>query len=456
MIPTEQSECALAGAVLIYGLTPELLDLISKVSDDWFTNHNCKEIFKAAKRLENQKSPIDMFSVPEEIERFSVNGSWQAECNVIANLASSKANIKNYCFTFEQRVRVNKALTAMDEAKQAAIETRDAKKAAEILDNALANIKFEQPKRAKHISVAHEAYINDVSERDGKADRVIKSGIDSLDDLIGGFYPGQFNVIAGRPGSGKSEFAMTIAARMAVKAPVLFISLEMDEIEISERVIAEGAGMSVNFMAKSSADDFEDHHWAKMSSAIKDSSGGFLHYDDDSILTPNGLRAKLLDFKREHPAATACFVDYIGLLELPNDDNRALAISRLTRAMQQLSKELKMVLFGLAQLNRAGASRGNKRPMLSDLRESGSIEQDASVVIFTHREDDLDPDCDQSLKGMAEIIVGKSRKGGKGTVFNKFINGHFIDMDQHDAPSIDSKAIMETNGWSNKPYKAQA
>lgn len=450
MIPTEQSECALAGAILVHGLTPELLDIVSKMNDDWFTNADCRDIFKAAKNLNNQNVPIDMFTIPDEIARFTSNGAGQSECNNIAMMASSTANIKNYCFTFEQRVRVNRALIAMDEAKQAALKTRDAREAAAILDSALADIKFEQPRKAKHISVAHEAYIGDIESREQKLDRVIKSGIGSLDDLIGGFYQGQFNVIAGRPGSGKSELAMTIAARMAATNPTLVISLEMDEIEISERVIAEGAGMSVNFMAKSNPNDFEDHHWAKMSGAIEKSNNGFLHYDDDPVLTPNSLRAKLMDFKREHPSAIACFVDYIGLMEIPNDDNRALAISRLTRQMQQLAKELKMVIFGLAQLNRAGASRGNKRPLLSDLRESGSIEQDASVVIFTHREEDLDPDCDNNLKGLAEIIVGKARKGGKGTVFNKFINGHFIDMDQHDAPSVESKAIMENQGWSNK------
>ena len=266
----------------------------------------------------------------------------------------------------------------------------------------------------------------------------LPSGIDDLDKLTTGFQPGELVILAGRPSMGKTSLALNIVEHVALKQRknVAFFSLEMINAQLGIRLLSSVAKVNAQRVKVAKLNESE---WGDVANAAETLRETGIYLDEESNLGVNELRAKSRRLHRECVGGLHLIVvDYIGLMQLGGSNNRAVEVAEISRALKLLAKELQLPVVALSQLNRGLESRPNKRPIMSDLRDSGGIEQDADTILFIYRDEVYNPDT--ADKGIAEIIIGKQRNGPIGTVHTTFI-GHltrFENMVHGSAiPSID-------------------
>ncbi len=235
-----------------------------------------------------------------------------------------------------------------------------------------------------------------------------------LDHLTAGLQPSDLIILAARPAMGKTAFALNLAMRTAVNhnTPVAIFSLEMSSLSLAERMLSLWAQVNLTRLKRGQLDD-ED--WAKLHNAASQLDSAPIYIDDSAELTPLTLRAKCRRLKSKH-GLKFVIVDYLQLMSSNRKDSRELEISDISRNLKVLAKELQIPVLALSQLNRKVEERSDKRPMLSDLRESGAIEQDADIIMFIHREDAYNKDKTKEMTNIAEIIIGKHRNGPTGIV----------------------------------------
>lgn len=242
------------------------------------------------------------------------------------------------------------------------------------------------------------------------------SGFYDLDNLLSGFQPSDLLILAARPAMGKTSLALNFCRNVAVETrkPVLLFSLEMSKEQLVQRMLCSEAGIDshrlrTGYLAESD--------WSKLTHAIGVLSEAPIYIDDSSALTVPEMRSKARRIMAETGELGLIMVDYLQLMASParsKDDNRAAAMGAISRGLKQLAREMRVPVMALSQLSRAVESRPNKRPMLSDLRESGSIEQDADIVMFIYRDEYYNPETDK--KSTAEVIIAKHRNGPVGHV----------------------------------------
>ncbi|MCH5277672.1 MAG: replicative DNA helicase [Desulfovibrionaceae bacterium] len=242
----------------------------------------------------------------------------------------------------------------------------------------------------------------------------VPTGYIHLDQLTGGLQPSDLIIIAARPSMGKTAFALNLAMRSALSAgvTVAIFSLEMSKESLMDRMLCAWGRVDLSRVRKSYLDD-ED--WSRLSMAADTLSRAKIFIDDTAGLSPLALRARCRRLKAEQGLGLV-MVDYLQLMHSSRNDSRELEISDISRNLKALAKELKVPVIALSQLNRKLEERTDKRPVLSDLRESGAIEQDADLIMFIHREEAYNKKVDMSKKGIAEIIIGKHRNGPTGMV----------------------------------------
>jgi len=262
------------------------------------------------------------------------------------------------------------------------------------------------------------------------------TGFNDLDDLTSGLQPSDLIIVAGRPSMGKTTIAMNMAENIAIKGkqPVAIFSMEMPGDALAMRMMSSLGRIDQH---KVRTGKLEDHEWPRLTSAISILGETKMFIDDTPALTPTEVRARARRLSREHGQLGLIVLDYLQLMQSPSSgDNRVQQISDISRGLKALAKELNVPVVALSQLNRNLESRPNKRPMMSDLRESGAIEQDADLIIFVYRDEVYNEDSPD--KGIAEVIVGKQRNGPLGTVrltflgqYTRFENyaGHYNDGD---------------------------
>jgi replicative DNA helicase len=270
--------------------------------------------------------------------------------------------------------------------------------------------------------------IRDASEHRGEL-RGISTGFTDLDQLTGGLRPGQLVVIAGRPGMGKSVAAVDIARATALrdKKPAAFFSLEMSEDELVTRILSAEARVPLHVI---SSGHLRDGDWSRLEIASGHLAGAPLHIDPSPGLTMTEIRARARRLAQREGLALV-IVDYLQLMTSSgrkNHQNREQEVAEISRGMKLLAKELRVPVVAVAQLNRGPEQRQDKRPMLSDLRESGALEQDADLVIFVHRDDYYDKESARA--GEADLIVAKHRGGSTDTitVASQLHFARFVDM----------------------------
>jgi replicative DNA helicase len=253
---------------------------------------------------------------------------------------------------------------------------------------------------------------------DGKSQAEgISTGFEELDGLIGGLLPETLTVIAARPAMGKTAFALNIARNVAQLAskPVLIFSLEMTGSALAQRTLAAQGRIS---MKRLKTADLNDDEWSRLVESVEALKDSPIYIDESPGLTLSNIRARARAFQHEHPTGVI-MLDYLQIVSMDKQQKDKIAhVGEVSRGLKELARELQMPVVALAQLSRDLEKRTNKRPMMSDLRESGQIEQDAEVILFLYRDEVYNPDTPD--KGITEVIVGKNRDGATGTVRNSF------------------------------------
>lgn len=246
----------------------------------------------------------------------------------------------------------------------------------------------------------------------GGDERGIPTGLVDLDRVLGGLKPGDITIIGGRPGSGKSTLAMQIAAHVALdlEMPSLALSLEMRRPELYNRIVA--SRMSIN-LSNLGTGALADHEWSKLARQAGMSADSPLWIDDNPDHTLASISQLARQWKRRH-GLRLLVIDYLQLISTPRAENRQVAIAEISRGLKRLASQLDIPIVVAAQLNRGPEQRSNKIPTMADLRESGSLENDASGIVLVHREETTDPDTVR--KGEADLLVVKNRNGKQDTV----------------------------------------
>ena len=421
-------------------LDNEAWDRVSeKVVEHDFYLRSHRLIFNAMARLAEGNQPIDLITVSEALEanqQLEDIGGF-AYLGEIAKNTPSAANILAYADIVRERAVVRDMIGVAHDIADAGYDTQG-RTAAELLDFAETKVFKIAEQRAK-ANEGPEPINSILAKTIDKIDALYRSpqngitgvstGYVDLDKMTNGLQPSDLIIVAARPSMGKTTFAMNLCEHAAITSdkPVLIFSLEMPSDQIMMRMLASLGRIN---QTKVRTGQLEDEDWARLSSAIELlNSKGKMYIDDASGLTPTEVRSRARRIAREHGGLSMIMVDYLQLMTVPGmSENRTLEIAEISRSLKALAKELKVPVVALSQLNRSLEQRADKRPVNSDLWESGSIEQDADLIMFIYRDEVYHEDT--ADKGTAEIIIGKQRNGPIGRVRLTF-HGHFSRFDNY-------------------------
>nr|MBS0038171.1 replicative DNA helicase [Saprospiraceae bacterium] len=432
-VPLE--EVLLGALMLDKEAFPIVIDILRPAS--FYTNAH-QLIFKAMMGLFEKSVPIDLLTVKDALVK---NGDLDAVGGAVylvelTNKVASAANVEYHARIISQKfiqrelIRVSTTIIndAFDETKDVFVLLDEAEKNLFDITDQNLNRGFEQLSSL----VIHAR--TQLEELAGKEDGLtgVPSGFTGLDRYTSGWHPSDLVILAARPGMGKTAFAMCLARNAALEhnRPVAVFSLEMSALQLTQRMISMEAGISGEKLRNGKLDESE---WARLHSAIDRLGNVPMYIDDTAGINIFELRAKCRRLKMQHDIQLV-LIDYLQLMSGGVDNkkgNREQEISAISRALKGMAKELNVPVIALSQLSRAVETRsGSKRPQLSDLRESGAIEQDADIVTFLYRPDYYELEESENEDGFTELILAKHRNGALGTVELKFIKEHvkFIDF----------------------------
>ncbi|MDV2857136.1 MULTISPECIES: replicative DNA helicase [Oceanimonas] len=416
-----------------------------KVSDADFYSRPHRLVFQAMQRLSQNNSPIDLITVQEELERHealeTVGGfSYLVE---VAKNTPSAANIGAYADIVRERAVVREMISVANEIAEAGFDPQG-RSSADLLDLAESRVfkiaesrtnANEGPQPLRHLLEKTIDRIEELFKNPHQGITGVSTGYNDLDKKTAGLQSSDLIIVAARPSMGKTTFAMNLCEHAALTndKPVLIFSLEMPSEQIIMRMLASLGRIDQTRIRTGQLDD-ED--WGRLSSTMGMLlEKGQLYIDDSSGLTPTEVRSRARRVAREHGGLSMIMIDYLQLMTVPSlADNRTLEIAEISRSLKALAKELEVPVVALSQLNRSLEQRADKRPVNSDLRESGSIEQDADLIMFIYRDEVYHEDSPD--KGIAEIIIGKQRNGPIGKVRLTF-QGQFSRFDNYAGPDFD-------------------
>ncbi len=398
--------------------------------DDFYSDAH-KEIFNGILSMYEKGEPVDLITLTETLrQRGTLDGIGAAYLTELSMIVPSTANVKYYIRIVEEKSILRRLIKAANEIIQDSYEAQQ--EVDIILDDAEKRIFDIAERRSRAdfepIKVALlEAYakIEELSKNKGKIIGV-PTGFTDFDLMTAGLHPSDFILIAARPSMGKTSFAMNIAQYAAVNEniPVAIFSLEMSKDQLVQRMLSSQANVELQ---KVRTGDLKDTDWIKLVQAAGPLSQAPIFIDDTPGISVMEMRSKARRLKLERGLGMIV-IDYLQLMSgRGRAENRQQEISEISRSLKALARELDVPVVTLSQLSRAPEARTDHRPMLSDLRESGAIEQDADVVVFLYRDEYYNPDTEK--KNIAEAIIAKQRNGPTGTVelvwlgqFTKFAN----------------------------------
>jgi replicative DNA helicase len=415
-----EAEQSVLGAIMIENdAFPKIIEIITR--EDFYRESH-RKIFDAMIELFEKNEPIDLVTIAEELRKRNdieaVGG--EEYLSALASQVPTAANIKYHSKIIREKSLMRSLIkSASDIAGKVYEDNLDAD---ELVDNAERIIFNISDKRIKASFVTLKDLIKDSFETiehlyDKKsAITGVASGFTQLDELTSGFQKGDLIVIGGRPSMGKTAFSLDIARQVGVelKEPVAIFSLEMSKEQLALRMLCSEARVDSNKVRKGMINKHED--WNRLTNAAGRLTEAPIFIDDSSNINVLEMRAKARRLKLEHKGLSLIVVDYLQLMRGRGgfDKNREQEISEISRSLKALSKELEVPVIALSQLNRGVEQRNDKRPNLSDLRESGAIEQDADVIIFLYRDEFYNKDSND--RGKAEINVAKQRNGPTRTI----------------------------------------
>jgi replicative DNA helicase len=407
-----QAEEAVLGSVLI---NPEsYYDVAQILEADYFYIIRNRWIWEIFTYLHENRSPIDILTVGEELENRNqieeIGG--QAYLLMLVNQTPSSLNAEAYAKIVEETsVRRRMLASANEMAKLAYQQDKPIEKIIDSAEKSVFNLSERRIRRdLQSIQTVVSRYYDRVSQLYQRSEEIygVPTGLVDLDKLLGGLQKSDFLLIAGRPASGKTGFLITVAknAAMKHKKHVAMFSLEMSNEQLVQRMIAQETG--INTQALRSGKINEDQ-WDLFTKAIEVLGDAKIYLDDTPALTPIQMRTKCRRLHLEHQIDLV-LVDYIQLMSSESrTDNRVQEVSYISRNLKTLARELNVPVLAAAQLSRAVEQRSDKKPMLSDLRESGSLEQDADIVMFIHKKDEIPSENDKTE--LVELMVAKHRNG---------------------------------------------
>lgn len=440
-----EAEQSVIGGLL---LDNERWDTVSEhvMTQDFYSRPH-RLIFDGVKSILEAGKPLDLITLSEYLEQreqLEDVGGFAYLADLAKNTPSA-ANINAYAEIVAERALVRNLIGVANEIADAGYDPQG-RNAEDLLDLAeskvfaIAEARTSENEGPKNVDSILERTLERIellykTPQDGVTG--VNTGFTDLNKKTAGLQGSDLIIVAARPSMGKTTFAMNLCENAAMEQdkPVLIFSLEMPAEQIMMRMLAS---LSRVDQTKIRTGQLDDEDWARIFSTM-----GILmekknmYIDDSSGLTPTEVRSRARRIAREHGGLSLIMVDYLQLMRVPAlTDNRTLEIAEISRSLKALAKELNVPVVALSQLNRSLEQRADKRPVNSDLRESGSIEQDADLIMFIYRDEVYHPDS--PLKGTAEIIIGKQRNGPIGSVRLTF-QGHYSRFDNYAGPAFDDE-----------------
>ena len=411
------------------------------VFEDDFYRRDHRLIFRAIRALADHLKPFDLVTLAEWLDTQGEldNAGGLAYLNTLASNTPSAANIAAYAAIVRERSVLRQLISVANDIADTAYNP-EGRTVKELLDTAEKSV-FEIADSGS----SGQSFRDIKSVLTNTVDRIdhlfhlddpitgVATGFTDFDDRTAGLQRSDLIIVAGRPSMGKTTFAMNVAENVAIKSnkPVAVFSMEMPAEQLAMRMMSSLGRIDQNKVRTGKLDDDD---WPRLTSAVSMLAETKLYIDDTGGLSPTELRARARRLARESEDGLGLIViDYLQLMQVPGSkENRTAEISEISRSLKSLARELNVPIIALSQLNRSLEQRPNKRPVMSDLRESGAIEQDADVIVFIYRDEVYNEDSPD--KGVAEIIIGKQRNGpigttrltflGKYTRFENFTHGY--------------------------------
>lgn len=413
----------------------------TKLHEDDFYRYEHRLIFRAMKDLAQRSDPFDVVTLLETLKGMDQldNAGGEIYLFELANNTPSVANVSAYADIVRERSVLRQLIGIANDIADDAFHP-NGRMVSELLDQAETRVfaiaeqtaSGEGPENIKNILGKTVDKI-DTLYHSPDAITGLSTGFKDFDEMTSGLQPADLVIIAGRPSMGKTTFAMNIAenAAMAVDKPVLIFSMEMPCDSLAMRMISSlGRIDQLNIRTGK----LKDEDWPRVTSAVSMLSERPIFIDESPGLSPAEMRARARRIVKEHGEMGLIVIDYLQLMQVPGYgvENRTAEISEISRSLKALAKELNVPVIALSQLNRSLEQRSDKRPVMSDLRESGAIEQDADLITFIYRDEVYHEDTPD--KGVAEIIIAKQRNGPIGKVRLAFLGRYtrFEDLAYND------------------------
>jgi replicative DNA helicase len=427
----EAEQSVLGGVMLDPSSWDQIADVVS--SEDFYRNDH-RLIFAAIGALTERDQPPDALTVSEHLDRqgeLAAAGGLPYLSQLVRDVPSS-ANVRAYARIVRERAMLRQ-LVKIGNAIAGSVHEEEGRTVDELVDLAEQKV-FDIADRGQRQGSGFIALKEILPKTIDRLDVLshtegditgIPTGFADMDQRTAGFQRGDLIIVAGRPSMGKTTLAMNIAENAAIahQVPTAIFSMEMSAEQLSFRMIGSIGRVNQSHLRTG---NLTDEDWSRIDSAVSIMSGAPIYIDDAPALTPTEVRARARRLKREHGLGLIV-IDYLQLMTVAGTkENRATEISEISRSLKALAKELRVPVVALSQLNRSVEQRTDKRPVMSDLRESGAIEQDADLIVFIYREEVYEPDTPR--KGVADIIIGKQRNGPIGEFHLTFL-GEFTKFE---------------------------
>jgi replicative DNA helicase len=427
------AEQAVLGGLMLDNSTWDAV--ADRITAEDFYRRDHQLIFAAIADLASRSEPLDAVTVAEQLERIDQleAGGGLDYLATLSRDTPSAANIRAYADIVRERAQLRRLIAVGGEITSNAFNT-EGRSISELIDDAERRV-FEIAESGRK---AGSGFVPLRDLLGGVIDRLdmlhqnkgqltgVSTGFTDLDNKTAGLQPGDLIVVAGRPSMGKTSFALNIGENAALgrkPTPVAVFSMEMSREQLGLRMVSSLGRINQSHLRTG---NFGDEEWSRINGAINMMKTAPIYIDDTGALTPTEVRARARRLKREHGLGLI-IIDYLQLMQVPgNKENRATEISEISRSLKALAKELAVPVIALSQLNRSVEQRTDKKPVMSDLRESGAIEQDADLIMMIYREEVYDQNT--TRKGIADIIITKQRNGPTGEVQLTFL-GEFTKFE---------------------------
>lgn len=429
----EAEQSVLGGLMLDNDVWDRVSDVLQE-KDFYRADHRL--LFRAITTLIRNGQPADLLTVMETLKttRDLENAGGEVYLFELAKNIPSAANITAYADIVRERSVLRQLIASANEIAESAYHP-NGRTVTDLLDFAERKVFqiAEQgstkvgPVDIKQLIGRAAARVDELFHSDQQLTG-ISTGFSDLDEMTSGLQPADLIIVAGRPSMGKTSFAMNLAEAAAIKGkkPVLIFSMEMPGESLATRMLSSLGRIDQHRLRTGR---LEDSDFPRIASVVEILSQAPMFIDDTAALNPTEMRSRARRMMREHGQLGLILVDYLQLMQVPgHKENRTAEISEISRSLKQLARELNVPVIALSQLNRSLEQRADRRPVMSDLRESGSIEQDADIIMFIYRDEVYNEDTPE--KGIAEILIAKHRNGPIGKVKLTFL-GKYTRFENH-------------------------